>query len=111
MSFKGMLSMLQTVNENVLTLVPTEALLNLNLKTSDEVLSDDPLMDLMTEFSGYELVAGSSPLSISTQGLLVKEEMSDEQIFLTLKNQLRGVSESVNRLRFFLTEIDDSIRR
>lgn len=101
--------MLQTtLQEKALKLVPVEAIFDINQEA--EVLSDDPLMDLMNEFSGLEIKTADTEYMMS-QKIQVTSEMSDEQMWLTLNNQLRGMTESVNRLRYFLTEIDDSVRR
>lgn len=70
---------------------------------------DDPLANLLNEFSDYELPEEVAPV-IQTPPQ-VQLSTRDDQVLLTLQGQLGFLRESLTRMHFYLTDVDDSIRR
>jgi hypothetical protein len=70
---------------------------------------DDPLNDLLTEFQEYELPETTAPVIVTPP--LVAASMKDEQMWLALDGQMSSLREGLQRLHFYLTDVDDSVRR
>jgi hypothetical protein len=71
--------------------------------------TDDPLANLLNEFTEYELPEEIIPeIQTPTQ---VQLSTRDDRILMTLQGQLGFLRESLTRMHFYLTDVDDSIRR
>ncbi len=72
--------------------------------------SEDPLENLLNEFSEFESLDELELPTIVTPPT-VKACQREDQMLHTLEGQLNGLREGLERLRFYLSDVDDSIRR
>ena len=71
---------------------------------------DDPLADLLNEFQEYELPE-TDLTALIVAPPKVALSASDDQMWLTLGGQLGSLREGLQRLHFYLSDVDDSVRR
>lgn len=72
--------------------------------------SDDPLMDLMNEFSAFESDDVSEPILVVAPPV-VHNGLKDDQAWLALGKQLDGLRDGLQRLHYYLSDVDDNLRR
>ncbi len=72
---------------------------------------DDPVHDLLNEFQDYEFSETIDPLSLIAAPPKVSLEQREEQMWLTLDQQLGSLREGLQRLHYYLSDVDDSVRR
>ncbi len=78
----------------------------------DEALSDDPLHDLMTEFSAFEAAAEAEATQLElARPAVVTADMREDFAWVALERQLMGLKDGLNRLHFYLSDVDDNLRR
>lgn len=66
----------------------------------------DPLEELLAEAESPDL-PGAAKVSREEARLLVTENQFPDQSMYTLDKQLHGLREKLNRIKFYLGEIDD----
>ncbi|MBY0515498.1 MAG: hypothetical protein K2P81_01220 [Bacteriovoracaceae bacterium] len=72
--------------------------------------SEDPLENLLNEFSEFDSLEELELVGVVTPPT-VKAHQREDQMMHTLEGQLNGLREGLERLRFYLSDVDDSIRR
>jgi hypothetical protein len=72
--------------------------------------SEDPLENLLNEFSEFSSVDEMKMTTIVTPPT-VQAGQREDQMLHTLEGQLNGLREGLERLRYYLSDVDDSIRR
>lgn len=85
----------------------TKMLNVLSLFRSQEILSPDPLSEILSE---GELDAGemiAAPELKSERRKLVREDHFPEEGLMILDQQLEALNERVSRIKFYLTDLDD----
>ncbi len=70
----------------------------------------DPLAQLLAEGEGLSFEERVPPLR-QERRRTVREDHFPEQAFPILEQQLAGIRENINRLKFFLSDLDDLIPR
>ena len=75
----------------------------------EETTSDDPLMDLMNEFSAYETAESQEGVLVTPP--LVHTQHKDGEAWVALGRQLDGLRDGLQRLHFYLSDVDDNLRR
>ncbi len=76
----------------------------------ESIAGDDPLADLLNEFQEYELPeADLTALVVAPPKVAMTS--SDDQMWLTLNGQLGSLRDGIQRLHFYLSDVDDSVRR
>jgi hypothetical protein len=98
------MSLLSEVHRERLTLITAPEVL-----LGSAVVSDDPLRDLMDEFKPYEGAAETESL-IATPAMVHMGQRED-QAWVTLERQLDGLRNGLRRLNYYLTDVDDNLRR
>lgn len=78
--------------------------------SQEEQLSDDPMMDLMNEFSAFETEEGSAPVVIVAPPV-VHSGLKEDQAWVALGRQLDGLRDGLQRLHYYLSDVDDNLRR
>ena len=71
---------------------------------------DDPIADLLNEFQDYEL-DDVDPITLVVAPPTVALNQRDDQMWMTLGNQLGSLREGLQRLNFYLSDVDESVRR
>lgn len=70
---------------------------------------DDPLADLLSEFDDYDLPEEVElPLPRPAPAVLKQRE---DQMMFTLNNQLGALRESLTRTKFYLSDVENSLKR
>lgn len=80
------------------------------LMQQEEQLSDDPLMDLMNEFSAFDSEESSSPIVVVAPPV-VHTGLKEDQAWVALGRQLDGLRDGLQRLHYYLSDVDDNLRR
>lgn len=75
----------------------------------EEGISEDPLMDLMTEFSAYESEGPTEEVMLTPP--MVHEGLREGEAWVALGRQLDGLRDGLQRLHFYLSDVDDNLRR
>jgi len=79
---------------------------------SEDIVSDDPLMDLMNEFSAYEVAElEANKKAIITAPEKVTVGLREDVAWVTLGHQLEGLRDGLQRLHYYLSDVDDNLRR
>lgn len=84
-----------------------------SLPLKETILSDDPLKDLMSELDGVSKGTKEvmpSPLDPPLRDM-AHDNMSEDQLFLTLNNQIRVLDLQLKRLNYYLNDIEDCTLR
>ncbi len=71
----------------------------------------DPLNELLKEGSIPDFVLGHEPLRIETKTYLVNENQFPDQSIIVLDQQLTSLKDALNRLKFYLGDLDDLLPR
>jgi hypothetical protein len=76
----------------------------------ESTAGDDPLADLLNEFQEYELPETDlTALIVAPPKVALTQK--DDQMWLTLGDQLGSLRDGIQRLHFYLSDVDDSVRR
>jgi hypothetical protein len=72
---------------------------------------DDPLADLLNEFNDYDCLDTEEPAAIVITPPKVAPGQREDQMMVTLDNQLSALREGLQRMRFYLSDVDNSLQR
>jgi hypothetical protein len=78
-----------------------------SLFKSQEVLSPDPLSEMLKEGESENHEAYAAPEMRNERRKLVREDHFPEQGLFILDQQLEALSERLSRIKFYLTDLDD----
>jgi len=78
---------------------------------SPAITQDDPLENLLNEFSSYDDSDFESAEAILVRGPKVALDQSDEEMIHTLDGQLGALRDGISRLRFYLSDVDTTLPR
>ncbi|MFP5492391.1 MAG: hypothetical protein ACLGG0_12875 [Bacteriovoracia bacterium] len=72
---------------------------------------DDPLADLLNEFNDYDYLESevAEPTIITPPTVALAQR--EDQMMVTLDNQLSALREGLQRMRFYLSDVDNSLQR
>lgn len=76
----------------------------------EQNLSDDPLMDLMNEFAHFD-ESETVSTAIVVAPPTVHQAQKEDQAWVTLGRQLDGLRDGLQRLHYYLADVDDNLRR
>lgn len=96
--------LVENTREKLMLVLPTEEL------SQENQLSDDPLLDLMNEFSSFESSDSASPIVVVAPPV-VHSGLKDDQAWQALGRQLDGLRDGLQRLHYYLSDVDDNLRR
>lgn len=74
-------------------------------------VSEDPLHDLMTEFSAFEAVRAEEEFDSWRAPSRIGLDQREDFAWVTLEKQLAGLADVFQRIHYYLTDVDDSLRR
>jgi hypothetical protein len=77
-------------------------------ESSNEIIMNDPLTDLMNEADIQDEVLERSNIRVTK---LVNENQFPDQSMYVLEEQLANLRSSLNRIKFYLGELDEIILR
>lgn len=72
---------------------------------------DDPLADLLNEFNDYDYLDTEAPEAVIITPPKVALGQREDQMMVTLDNQLSALREGLQRMRFYLSDVDNSLQR
>ncbi len=98
------MSLLSEIHRERLSLVPAPEVF-----FGTPVVSDDPLADLMDEFKSFEGSEEAERLLATPP--MVQMAQREDLAWVTLERQLDGLRDGLRRLSFYLTDVDDNLRR
>lgn len=98
------MSRLSEIHRERLSLVPAPEVF-----FGNAAVSDDPLMDLMDEFKAFEGADGVESMMVSPPRVHMAQR--EDQAWVTLERQLDGLRDGLRRLNYYLTDVDDNLRR
>lgn len=72
---------------------------------------DDPLADLLNEFNDYDYLETQEGQTVMVTPPKVALGQREDQMMVTLDNQLSALREGLQRMRFYLSDVDNSLQR
>lgn len=76
--------------------------------TSEAIIQNDPLTDLIKESEIEDVVLSSDTIR---SGKVVNEDLFPDQSLFILEEQLANLRSNLNRIKFYLGELDDILQR
>ncbi|MFP5384526.1 MAG: hypothetical protein ACLGHN_00510 [Bacteriovoracia bacterium] len=78
--------------------------------TNEDIIQSDPLMDLIKESEIEDAIL--SPESVTVRsGKVANEDLSPDQSLFILEEQMTNLRSNLNRIKFYLGELDDILQR
>jgi hypothetical protein len=75
---------------------------------SEDIILNDPLADLIKESEIEDTIL--SP-DVVRSGIIVSEDLFPDQSLFILEEQLSNLRSNLNRIKFYLGELDDILQR
>ena len=76
--------------------------------TSEDIIQNDPLTDLIKESEIEDIILSSDTIR---SGKVVNEDLFPDQSLFILEEQLANLRSNLNRIKFYLGELDDILQR
>jgi hypothetical protein len=87
----------------------TENVVSLFGNVSEEIMSNDPLADLIAESESVDSSL-SAEQELSARQIVNENQFPDQSMFI-LEEQLHKLRSNINRIKFYMSDLDDLLPR